>query len=90
MSEWHRAKAAYDDMMARIAAGEIIEIEATKSLDMKARPCGVCGHGSLWHYADDEDEVTESGIILRRAACHYVDFASPTVTRCDCKSYDAR
>jgi hypothetical protein len=35
-------------------------------IDLKRNPCE-CGHGSAYHYGGDEDEFTDSGIMLRRS-----------------------
>jgi hypothetical protein len=64
-------------------------------LDLDRNPC-VCGHSSGWHYGD-EDEATESGIVLRRARCHSTAVEASaghyprfTLTPCGCRSFKAK
>jgi hypothetical protein len=99
---FHRPNCTAKDYLTKEVCGcsAVENDEQTYALDMNARPC-VCGHGSAYHYAADEDETTSSGIVLRRAICHHVEVKSPvykvdedisnlplaTITPCVCTSY---
>lgn len=61
------------------------------AINLDAYPCE-CGHGGAQHYnAEDDDEETASGIIVKRARCHGMDTRvsgySLELHICGCKGY---